>query len=137
MVWRCAKVPMPPPAPSRCNLIIRPLHGRTGLVLAGEADLTVKDVLCTALAALAADGAGDIHLDLTCLRFIDVACARELIALTGRHPAVRLIVQNPPASLVRITALLYPGARMEFAGMSRPDRTQADLRPARQVGTDT
>jgi anti-anti-sigma regulatory factor len=112
-----------PPAPSRSILTIRPLHGCTGLVLAGEADLTVKDMLCTALAALPVDGTGDIRLDLTGLRFIDIACARELIALTGRHPAVRLVVHHPPASLLRITALLYPEARMEFTGTPRPHRT--------------
>ncbi len=107
---------LPPRAPSRSILTIRPLHGRTGLVLVGEADLTVKDMLCTALAALPVDGTGDIHLDLTGLRFIDVACARELVVLTGRHPAVRLIVHHAPASLLRIIALLYPEARLELTG---------------------
>lgn len=122
--------PQPPPVSSRSILTICPLHGRTGLVLVGEADLTVKDMLCTALATLPVDGTGDICLDLTGLRFIDVACARELVALTGRHPAVRLIVHHPPASLLRITALLYPEARMEFTGMPRPHRTHANLHPA-------
>jgi anti-anti-sigma regulatory factor len=128
--------PLPPPARSRSILTICPLHGRTGLVLAGEADLTVQDMLCTALAALPADGTSDIHLDLTGLRFIDVACARELVALTGRHPAVRLIVHHPPASLLRIIALLYPEARMELTGTPCPHRTHANLRPAGWAGTD-
>jgi hypothetical protein len=102
------------------TLTIRPLQDRAGLILAGEADLTARDTLHAALAALPADGTGDIHLDLTGLRFIDVACTRELIALTGRHPAARLIAHHPPASLLRITALLYPDATMEFTGTSRP-----------------
>jgi STAS domain len=102
------------------TLTIRPLQDRAGLILAGEADLTARDTLHAALAALPADGTGDIHLDLAGLRFIDVACTRELIALTGRHPAARLIAHHPPASLLRITALLYPDATMEFTGMSRP-----------------
>jgi hypothetical protein len=99
-------------------LTICPLPDHSGLVLAGEADLTVKDMLRAALAAL--PGAGEIRLDLASLRFIDVACTRELIALTGRHPAARLIAHHPPASLLRITALLYPDATMEFTGTSRP-----------------
>ena len=102
------------------TFIIRPLPDRTGLILAGEADLTTQDTLHAALAALPADGAGEIHLDLTGLRFIDVACTRELIAFTSRHPAVRLMAHYPPASLLRITALLYPDATMEFTGTSRP-----------------
>jgi hypothetical protein len=105
----------PPPG----TLTIRPLPGRRGLILAGEADLTARDTLRAALATLPAGGAGEIHLDLAGLRFIDVACTRELIALTGRHPAAHLIAHHPPASLLRITALLYPDATMEFTGTSR------------------
>ena len=114
------------------TLTIRPLQGRAGLMLAGEADITTQDALRAALAGLPADGAGDIHLDLTGLRFIDLCCTRELIAITGRHPAVRLIAHDPPASLLRITALTYPQANITFiAGPARtpeppaaPARTQ-------------
>ena len=102
------------------TLTIRPLQDRTGLILAGEADLTARDTLHAALAALPADGTGEIHLNLAGLRFTDVACTRELIAFTSRHPAVRLIAHYPPAYMLRITALLYPDARMEFTGTSRP-----------------
>jgi hypothetical protein len=111
------------PRPSSCTgtLTIRPLQGRVGLMLAGEADITTQDALRAALAALAADGTGDIHLDLTGLRFIDLSCTRELIAITGRHPAVRLIAHDPPASLLRITALTYPQANITF--MAGPART--------------
>jgi len=111
----------PRPSPGTGPLAIRPLRGRAGLMLAGEADITTWDALRAALAALPADGTGDIHLDLTGLRFIDVCCTRELIAITGRHPAVRLIVHDPPACLLRITALLYPQAKITFMAGSRPD----------------
>jgi hypothetical protein len=108
------------PFPGTGPLAIRPLRGRAGLMLAGEADITTRDALRAALAALPADGAGDIHLDLTGLRFIDLCCTRELIAFTGRHPAVRLIAHDPPACLRRITALLYPQASITFTAGSRP-----------------
>ena len=114
----------PPPG----TLTIRPLPDRRGLILAGEADLTARDTLRAALATLSAGGAGEIHLDLASLRFIDVACTRELIAFTDRHPASHLIAHHPPASLLRITALLYPDATMEFTGTSRP------LSPPRRAG---
>jgi STAS domain len=108
------------------TLTISPLPGCTGLILTGEADLTAQDRLRAALAPLPADGTGEIHLDLAGLRFIDVACTRELIALTGRHPAARLIAHHPPASLLRITALLYPDATIEFTGTSRPHAPAAE-----------
>lgn len=41
----------------------RPLPGCRGLVLAGEADLTARDTLRAALAAMPADGTGEIHLN--------------------------------------------------------------------------
>jgi STAS domain len=109
------------PSPGTGPLTIRPLQGRAGLMLAGEADITTLDALRAALAALPADGTGDIHLDLTGLRFIDLSCTRELIAITGRHPAVRLIAHDPPACLLRITALIYPQAKITFMARSRPD----------------
>jgi hypothetical protein len=102
------------------TLTIHPLPGCRGLLLAGEADLTAGDTLRAALAALPADGTGEIHLDLAGLQFIDVACARELIAFTGRHPAARVIAHHPPASLLRIITLFYPDAPIKFTGTSRP-----------------
>ena len=118
------------------TLTIRPLQGRTGLMLAGEADITTLAALRAALAALPADGTGDIYLDLTGLRFIDVSCTRELIAITERHPAVRLIAHDPPASLLRITRLVYPEAKITIiAGSSLHTGTadrpgpDADLAP--------
>ena len=100
-------------------LTISPLPDRTGLVIAGEADLTVKDLLHEALAALPANGASDIHLDLSGLRFIDVACTRELIVLS-RHPASHVIIHDPPAALRCISALLSPDASIGLAGAPRP-----------------
>jgi anti-anti-sigma regulatory factor len=99
---------------------VRPWPDRTGLIVAGEADLTVKDALRAALAALPADGTGDIHLDLAGLRFIDVACTRELIAAASRRPATRVVIHHPPAALLRITALLGADASISVTGAPRP-----------------
>ena len=120
----------PRPSPGMGTLTIRPLQGRAGLMLAGEADITTRDALRAALAALPADGTGDIHLDLTGLRFIDLSCTRELIAITERHPAVRLIAHDPPASLLRITGLVYPEAKINI--IAGPARTpEPPAAPAR------
>jgi anti-anti-sigma regulatory factor len=111
---------LPPRASGPDELAIHPLHDRTGLTLAGEADCAARDRLHTALTTLPADSAGDIHLDLTGLGFIDLCCTRELVAITERHPAARLIVYRPPATLRRIIALLYPEAKIEFIATSGP-----------------
>jgi STAS domain len=113
--------------PGTATLTIGPLPRGTGLVLAGEADITTRDALRAALAALPADGTGDIHLDLAGLQFIDLSCTRELIAFTERHPCVRLIAHDPPASLLRITALIYPQASITITAARRDgqDRTAA------------
>jgi hypothetical protein len=111
------------------GLTIRPLRCRTGLMLAGEADCTTHDRLHTALTTLTTlptDGNGELHLDLAGLRFIDVCCTRELIAISERHPAVRLIVHCPPAVLRRITAILFPEATIEFIKTSMPGIGEAD-----------
>lgn len=118
-------------APARGAFVITPLCDRAGALLAGEADYTVGDILRSALAALAADGARDIHLDLTELGFMDVACTRELITFTRHHPAVRLAVYNAPASMRRITAILNPEVTIEFIDTSRPGTGEAGGRPGR------
>ena len=116
------------PGPRPGILTIRPLPDRTGLIIAGEADLTVQDKLHAALAALPEGGAADIHLNLSGLRFIDVACTRELIAVTSRHPAAQVVIHDPPAALLRIAALLDPDASI---GLTGPDHRPRPVRPAR------
>ena len=123
------------PSSGTGTLTIRPLRGRAGLMLAGEADITTRDALHAALAALKADGAGEVHLDLAGLRFIDVSCTRELIAITGRHPPARLIAHDPPPCLLRLTALIYPQAPITITGRPRPDTgAPPDAGPARDGG---
>ena len=117
---------LPLQASSRGSFVITPLRERTGALLAGEADCTVRDILRAALAALAADGAQDIHLDLTGLGFMDVGCTRELINFARCHPAVRFVVYHPPASMRRITAILHPEVTIEFIDTSRPGTGEAN-----------
>jgi anti-anti-sigma regulatory factor len=102
------------PGPGRCSgaLTVRPLAGRAGLRLEGEADLTGQRQLREALAAL--PPAAEIHLDLASLDFIDIAATRQLIALTQQLPYPRLILHDPPPALIRLTRLLWPDANVEF-----------------------
>jgi hypothetical protein len=121
--------PLPFAAPRPDTLATRPLPGRAGLMLAGDADCTVKEALHAALAAMPADGAGEIHLDLSKLRFIDLTCTRELLAMAERHPSVRLIVHSPPPSLERIIDLLRPEAKIEFAETSSSEARSGGALP--------
>jgi len=95
-------------------LTISALAGRVGLRLAGDVDASSHDRLRSALAALPADGITAAHLELAGLDFMDVAGTRELIALMQSHPGLRLILHDPPGSLQRILALLWPGTNAEL-----------------------
>jgi anti-anti-sigma factor len=95
-------------------LTISALAGRVGLRLAGDVDASSHDRLRRALAALPADGITAAHLELAGLDFMDVAGTRELIALMQSHPGLRLILHDPPESLRRILALLWPGINAEL-----------------------
>jgi anti-anti-sigma regulatory factor len=104
---------VPGPAKGPGALTVRPLAGRAGLRLEGEADLTGQPRLREALAAL--PPAAEIHLDLASLDFIDIAATRQLIALTQQLPHPRLILHDPPPALIRLTRLLWPDANVEFS----------------------
>ena len=116
-------------APDRSSFVVTPLRDRTGALLAGEADCTVRGILRAALTALAADRAADLHLDLAEVGFMDVSCTRELIAFTRRHPATRLVVHHPPASLRRIAAIVRPEAEIEFTDTPLPAAGESAGRP--------
>jgi anti-anti-sigma regulatory factor len=104
-------------------LTVRPLTGRAGLRLEGEADLTGQHRLREALAAL--PPAAEIHLDLAGLDFTDIAATRQLIALTQQPLHSRLILHDPPPALLRLIRLLWPEANVEF-----------DLSPGKIVDCD-
>ncbi|MBO0826622.1 MAG: ANTAR domain-containing protein [Streptosporangiales bacterium] len=82
--------------------------GRPGLRIAGELDLSGRGSLAEALRDLEALGS-DAHLDLSELRFIDVAGARLLVQAADRlhhTDGSRLFLHRPPPVLVQVTALL-------------------------------
>ena len=55
-----------------------PLSGWTGLRIAGEVDVSNHDQFRRALAPVFASGNIAVHLDVSGLRFIDVAGARDV-----------------------------------------------------------
>ena len=87
------------------TLIVTRLDNQVGLCLRGEADMLGAETLRAAIAALAAD-VREVHLDLAALSFIDVCCTRELLFLARRPVRPRLILHQPPPSLIRLVGLL-------------------------------
>lgn len=102
-------------------LAISPVAGGAGLRIEGEADLFHTEQLRAALAALPAGDGDEVILDLAGLRFIDLAGARTLMALTQRSPGLRLVLYDPPVSLRSLIELLWPDARVELRSSRRPD----------------
>lgn len=111
-----------PPGPM-AGFAVSQLSARTGLRLSGRADLDTVDLLKHAIAALPAD-AGEIHLQLTSVEFIDEAAACELVMLTARPNKPRLVLHYPPPVMLRLLRLCWPEARARFTmSEARPDRT--------------
>ncbi len=68
--------------------------------------------------------AGEIHLQLASLEFVDEAAARELVMLTARPSRPRLVLHYPPPVLLRLLRLFWPEARARIdIGAARPDST--------------
>jgi anti-anti-sigma regulatory factor len=89
------------------SLTLTPLAGLPGLRLAGEVDVTSWNALETALRALPASQ-GDLHLELTQLRFIDAHGATTLVRTAqGLGTGRSLVLHNPPSVLRRLLELLW------------------------------
>jgi len=105
-------------APGSCLdanwLSVTPLAGRAGLRLSGEADWHTVEILQRAIAELPPD-ADEIHLQLASLEFIDVAAARQLVALAERPAPSRVILHQPPAVLMWLISLLWPDSLDRFS----------------------
>jgi anti-anti-sigma factor len=74
--------------------------------VAGEADLTVSDQLCELLAAVLA-GAQQLVVDVSGLRFIDVACVRVLVQASGsaEDAGAPLVLAAPQPIVARMLEL--------------------------------
>lgn len=85
--------------PAGEELTISPLAGAAGLRLAGEVDLSTREVLRTALDD-ARHNPDDLHLELADLRFIDIGGVQiVLLAAQRLDPGQRMVVHRAPQSL--------------------------------------
>ncbi|HYN92915.1 MAG TPA: STAS domain-containing protein [Pilimelia sp.] len=80
------------------------------LRLVGEADEANRRELVSLLSGIDGGSPTDVRLDLSGLRFIDVAGAAVLLEAADRlGSGRRLVLQDPPTTLCRILTLLWPG----------------------------
>ncbi|MGW0605534.1 MEDS domain-containing protein [Streptomyces sp. NPDC002640] len=103
----------PAPCPT---LRLEPLGGRTGLRLSGSAGYDTRRTVRAAAAVVAGSPGGDVELDLSGLRHLDIAALVTLAEAARRRPAGRLRLLHPPAPLRRLLGL-FPelGAAVEIA----------------------
>jgi anti-anti-sigma factor len=100
------------------------LDGRAGLRLRGELDTLSTGALREAIAALPAD-LREVHLELAGLSFIDVGGTRVLLGL-ARCPQRRLVLHQPPRSLLRLIHLLCPGCLLAPSPSGSPSGDRED-----------
>lgn len=86
--------------------------GRNGWRLAGEIDLTNRELFNDLLAGCAhgrCDTDGLVHFDLAGLKFIDLAGTRSLVRVAtevNESNGRRLALHHPPYTLLRVATLL-------------------------------
>ena len=112
--WGPVLLAAPGPCLEADWLSVTPLAGRVGLRLSGEADWHTVEILQRAIAGLPPD-ADEIHLQLASLEFIDVAAARQLVALAERPAPPTVILHQPPAVLMWLISLLWPDSLDRFS----------------------
>ncbi|MER5833964.1 STAS domain-containing protein [Streptomyces sp. NPDC002130] len=104
----------PPPG---AVLQINPLPDSSGLGAIGEISMNTRTVWQQALKQLVERRADVLHVDLSRVRFVDVAGVTDLAVTAQRLPeGQRIVLHRPPVQLPRILELFWPGlAAIEVA----------------------
>ena len=94
------------------------------LSVVGEIDLAARQQFEEALAQIVGID-GDTHLDLQGVPFMDTHSVTAIVQCAHRlsREGGRLIVQNPPGSLIRIYSMLWAsrdGAGLFIEGLGQP-----------------
>ncbi|MDK1344929.1 STAS domain-containing protein [Streptomyces sp. 378] len=103
--------------PHGALLQINPLPDSSGLGAMGEISVNTRTVWQQALEQLVERRADVLHVDLSRVRFVDVAGVTDL-AITAQclSEGQRIVLHRPPAQLPRILELFWPGlAAIEVA----------------------
>ncbi|MEU7719553.1 STAS domain-containing protein [Streptomyces tibetensis] len=96
--------------PREAVLQIDPLPDSSGLGAIGEISMNTRTVWQQALQQLVERGTDVYHVDLSRVRFVDVAGVTDLAVTAQRLPeGQRIVLHRPPAQLPRILELFWPG----------------------------
>ncbi|MGW2787953.1 STAS domain-containing protein [Streptomyces populi] len=107
-----------PNLPSRAaTLQIDALPDSSGLGVIGEISMNTRTAWRQALEQLIERRTGVVHLDMSQVRFVDVAGVTDLAVTAQRLPeGQRIVLHRPPTQLSRILELFWPGlAAIEVA----------------------
>jgi hypothetical protein len=97
------------PSAEPAELQVRPLGEHPGLRVAGEVGMHTRGVWQGALAELARQGVGAVHVDLGEVVFIDVGGVTDLVMCAqGLPEGGRIVVRRPPLQLARILETFWP-----------------------------
>jgi anti-anti-sigma factor len=92
------------------------LPGRPGIRASGEISALTRPSWEGALTELARRHADVSYLELSGVRFVDVAGASALAATAMNLSGGRIVVEDPPPHLLRVLELFWPGLpRIEVA----------------------
>ena len=86
--------------------------------LIGELDLATADALVTEVGNLAAQGSGDLVLDIRELSFVDSTGIRALIGISNGLGDGSLVLEGPTAGVRRVLELVradsFPNLRIDW-----------------------
>ena len=89
-----------------------------GLRIDGEVDVANHEALRSALETLEGLGrklgAGDCHLELTGLAFMDLGGVHQLVQFARRFQGGNVVLRRPPTSLLRVAGILDDSPRWEL-----------------------
>ncbi len=97
-------------------LEVGPLTGRPGIRARGEISVITRPSWEDALSELSRRHADVSYVELSGVRFVDVAGVAALAVTAMNLPAGRVVVERPPPQLPRVLELFWPSLhRIEVA----------------------
>ena len=92
-------------------LEVGPLSGRPGIRARGEINVITRQSWEEALAELSRRHADVSYVELSGVRFVDVAGVAALAVTAMNLPGGRVVVEQPPPQLPRVLEMFWPSLR--------------------------
>jgi anti-anti-sigma factor len=92
-------------------LEVGPLSGRPGIRARGEINVITRPSWEEALAELSRRHADVSYVELSEVRFVDVAGVAALAVTAMNLPGGRVVVEQPPPQLPRVLEMFWPSLR--------------------------